>query len=436
MAADYLSDYAASVAKENAEATRALMLLEKKEGLLGLAWLGLQKAGSLLSGAWSGIAEFFEKGVNWISGEGFRTDQQVADIKASQQYWETVEGLKQKYVTMTEQGIKNNLLYWGIDAEGNVTIKARELHAMGEREEQANTNAIEVAISQNGSKVLGDINWALGKALGVSAEEAFKKLAEATGKDYKTIQQEMNEGKMKLENILELAGINGNPDVAKAFIDAYIKVSQIRANKELQKISTNKITQASIQQTGILHVIETALAKVYTSVTHYVSNLLGYPGVTLDNGTRLPIQKDIQYTITSGFGERTDPTNPSNGKEFHTGIDIAVVQNTPVLAVADGVVIRADKSESYGRIVVIQHENKIITLYAHNNELKVKVGDEVRAGQLIALSGNTGDRTTGPHIHFEITKDLDYKDFYAMPRINRVNPLEFKWNNRWFNWIK
>ena len=55
---DYLSDYASMIAKENAKADRALMLLEKKEGLLGLAWLGLQKAGSLLSGAWEGVKEW------------------------------------------------------------------------------------------------------------------------------------------------------------------------------------------------------------------------------------------------------------------------------------------------------------------------------------------------------------------------------------------
>jgi murein DD-endopeptidase MepM/ murein hydrolase activator NlpD len=74
----------------------------------------------------------------------------------------------------------------------------------------------------------------------------------------------------------------------------------------------------------------------------------------------------------------------------------------PVYAIADGEVIYAgDGLSGYGNVVILRHDRKTTSLYAHNSELKVKLGDQVTKGALVALLGNTG-HSTGPHVHFEI----------------------------------
>ena len=75
--------------------------------------------------------------------------------------------------------------------------------------------------------------------------------------------------------------------------------------------------------------------------------------------------------------------------------------NEPVYAVAAGQVIYAGNGlRGYGNVVIIRHDGKVTSLYAHNSELKVKLNDTVKQGDMIALLGNSG-RSTGPHVHFE-----------------------------------
>lgn len=125
--------------------------------------------------------------------------------------------------------------------------------------------------------------------------------------------------------------------------------------------------------------------------------------------------------ITQGFG----PTSYSfefpyvyQGvayPHFHTGVDIGVGLGTPIGAAADGVVVLAGtnvvdgRPVGYGTYVVISHGGGLYTLYAHLSELRVAAGDHVRAGQLIGLSGSTGN-STGPHLHFEVRLGTDPVD--------------------------
>ncbi len=102
---------------------------------------------------------------------------------------------------------------------------------------------------------------------------------------------------------------------------------------------------------------------------------------------------------SSNFGLRIDPFTGRQG--MHEGIDFAVPEGTSVYASAGGVVEYADLHPQYGNLVEIDHGNGVITRYAHNSRLLVKVGQMVRRGQKIALSGTTG-RSTGPHVHFEV----------------------------------
>ncbi len=88
--------------------------------------------------------------------------------------------------------------------------------------------------------------------------------------------------------------------------------------------------------------------------------------------------------------------------EDHLGVDILAPQNTPIKAVRDGVVFMSEYTNSNGNVVGLQHDNNLVTFYKHNSQLLKKVGDRVKAGEAIAIIGNTGKLTSGPHLHFEL----------------------------------
>ncbi|MNT50412.1 Murein DD-endopeptidase MepM [compost metagenome] len=88
-------------------------------------------------------------------------------------------------------------------------------------------------------------------------------------------------------------------------------------------------------------------------------------------------------------------------KKLHTGTDFAVSQGTDVHAADSGNVIVAEWWNGYGNCVIIDHGNNIWTLYGHLSKINVQKGDNVKRGEVIAESGNTG-ASTGPHLHFEV----------------------------------
>lgn len=105
--------------------------------------------------------------------------------------------------------------------------------------------------------------------------------------------------------------------------------------------------------------------------------------------------------ITSKFGNRLHPIDDTI--KPHSGVDYAASEGTPVKSIADGIIRSARNQRGYGKTVIIQHEEGVNTLSGHLNEYKVHQGDTVKAGDIIALSGNTG-ASTGPHLHFEMRK--------------------------------
>ena len=86
----------------------------------------------------------------------------------------------------------------------------------------------------------------------------------------------------------------------------------------------------------------------------------------------------------------------------HYGVDVVLKERTPVKAVYDGIVLFAEWTLNYGYTVVVFHKNELISTYKHNQSVKVETGDFVQTGEVIALSGNTGEFTSGPHLHFEL----------------------------------
>ncbi len=94
--------------------------------------------------------------------------------------------------------------------------------------------------------------------------------------------------------------------------------------------------------------------------------------------------------------------NRFNPQQSHYGIDLVTEVNQPVLAIKDGTVTFANWTIETGYVIQIQHENNYLSLYKHNAELLKRVGEYVSAGEAIAIVGNSGELTTGPHLHFEL----------------------------------
>jgi murein DD-endopeptidase MepM/ murein hydrolase activator NlpD len=105
----------------------------------------------------------------------------------------------------------------------------------------------------------------------------------------------------------------------------------------------------------------------------------------------------VHGQVIAGFGAKI------NGQP-NKGIDVAVPEDTPVKAADDGVVLYSGNGlKTYGNLLLVRHPNGYVTVYAHSKELLVKVGDEIKRGQIIAKSGKTGD-VDRPQVHFEIRK--------------------------------
>lgn len=91
-----------------------------------------------------------------------------------------------------------------------------------------------------------------------------------------------------------------------------------------------------------------------------------------------------------------------NARIQHFGIDIVAKKNEPVKSVADGTVLMASWTQDAGYVMAIQHRSNLISVYKHNSDLLKDVGNFVSAGEIIAIIGNTGELTSGPHLHFEL----------------------------------
>jgi murein DD-endopeptidase MepM/ murein hydrolase activator NlpD len=114
-----------------------------------------------------------------------------------------------------------------------------------------------------------------------------------------------------------------------------------------------------------------------------------------------PAGMPVEGTLSSAYGIRKHPVR--DAERFHTGVDISIPVGTRVRTTADGIVSFAGWTENSGIVVVVEHGNGFSTAYAHNRKATVRIGDRLRRGDMIALSGSTGI-STGPHVHYEIWK--------------------------------
>lgn len=152
----------------------------------------------------------------------------------------------------------------------------------------------------------------------------------------------------------------------------------------------NHITQSLISTTSRVELLAESRYKVKDALLIKLKEISQIPSILPAAGR-----------LVSGYGVRIHPI--LNIRKHHKGIDIANKTDTPIHAAANGQVIRARFSSSYGNLVEIRHSDSITSLYAHLRKFSVNVGDKVFRGQVIGMMGNTG-RSTGTHLHYEVRK--------------------------------
>jgi murein DD-endopeptidase MepM/ murein hydrolase activator NlpD len=139
------------------------------------------------------------------------------------------------------------------------------------------------------------------------------------------------------------------------------------------------------------------------------NNLFNLPNASANHSTKYPLIWPLQQgSLTLLFGPCTQVFEPPafGYAHFHTGVDIAYNQGSPILAADDGVVVAASSSVlngqlvGYGNYIIVAHRNNFFSLYGHLLGYVVKAGDSVHQGQLLGYEGSTGN-STGPHVHFE-----------------------------------
>jgi murein DD-endopeptidase MepM/ murein hydrolase activator NlpD len=124
--------------------------------------------------------------------------------------------------------------------------------------------------------------------------------------------------------------------------------------------------------------------------------------------TEIVFFSPVKGTLTDGY----------NPKTKHFAVDIAVEMNTPVKSVADGTVIFAQWTADTGHVVIVEHAGGFTSIYKHNIALHKEQGDLVKSGEVIASAGDTGELSTGPHLHFEL-----WSEGYP---VNPVNYIDFE----------
>ena len=145
--------------------------------------------------------------------------------------------------------------------------------------------------------------------------------------------------------------------------------------------------------------LEQQLTEEQSSMAGLESSVKEYDALRAATPSIWPVADNGEGFISSHFGWRTSPTSGRN--EFHEGLDIGVYYGTPVLATANGRVKFAGWRTGYGHTIDIDHGFGYVTRYAHLQQIKVREGEEVKRGELIGLSGNSGT-STGPHLHYEV----------------------------------
>lgn len=219
-----------------------------------------------------------------------------------------------------------------------------------------------------------------------SEEEIFNKIQDMAEVTYKIYAITLNNENTTYVNSLEEAET------------AIAKIKEEKADKlDEIEIGIQEIYTKNIEETTSTIEVASAISKTETEISNIVKEQEKIKSATFE-GVYFAV-KPVTGTITSRFG-----ANESIRDHTHMGMDIAAPNGTSIKAAADGTITYSGWMGGYGNLVIISHGNGIQTYYGHCSKLYVSVGKEVKAGDVIAAVGSTGN-STGNHLHFEIRKN-------------------------------
>ena len=188
--------------------------------------------------------------------------------------------------------------------------------------------------------------------------------------------------------------IPGYADVTnnRAYMELNAKLDKIESELDAQRVYTNGLK-------NMLNPTQVKLDNEATSGQEIRNNSMKGQNQGISS---MNLSLDHYYFCSPLEGEISAKFD-SESKHF--GVDIVAEKDSPVKSILDGVVITADWSARTGNTISIQHKSNMISVYKHNSTLLKKIGQTVKSGEAIAIIGNTGLHTSGPHVHFELWKD-------------------------------
>ena len=270
---------------------------------------------------------------------------------------------------------------------------------------QALEETLKEEITENTSKTIEDIQLndepeyelkLVSRTENTEEKEVVQELKEETTVTYKyyeiavqeNVVEKVNTSEEAEELINEIKEQNNSEDIDLSIVEKYTQ------NEEEANTSDLEVAKANVQET-----VQTAIEEIEQQKEEE-ERWNALPSI---NGIKLAVTP-IEGRITSRYGVRS-----SIRKSTHTGLDISAVQGTAIKVIADGTVTAASYNGSYGNLVKVDHENGVETWYAHTSKMYVKKGDTVKAGDVIAAVGSTGN-STGPHLHLEIRVNGEHVD--------------------------
>lgn len=310
----------------------------------------------------------------------------------------TKEFLKFFNITMIALGIIIAIIFIKYKPMYKVSISGEELGYVENK--QALEEILKEEITESSDKTIEDISLnkepeyelkLVSRTENTEEKEVAQELKEETTVTYKyyeiavqeNVVEKVNTSEEAEELVNEIKEENDSEEIDLSIVEKYTQ------NEEEVDTSDLEVAKANVQET-----IQTAIEEI-AQQKEEEERWNALPSI---NGIKLAVTP-IEGTITSRYG-----VSSRLRKSTHTGLDISAVTGTDIKVVADGTVISAGYSGSYGYLVKVDHGNGVETWYAHTSKMYVKKGDTVKAGDVIAAVGSTGN-STGPHLHLEIRVD-------------------------------
>ncbi len=202
-----------------------------------------------------------------------------------------------------------------------------------------------------------------------------------------SLQQAMQGRQAWLENVISIASEN---------VDTVRPALQSNSSIDKSKIKLNEVSEEDGE-----------LRKEVEEEENFSLSMNARMGMAaVDEVKQMHLMDPVEGYITDEYAPAKE----------HFGVDIAAKADAPVKSVLDGKIISATYTFETGYVIVVQHANNLVSFYKHNSRLLKKQGEAVKAGDVIAIVGSTGELSTGPHLHFELWhqgKSLNPKDYIA-----------------------